>query len=217
MVTVSHLVKKIVNERPVLQETMIEGIISYGALAEKIKPYIERELGKRVKEPAIVMALRRYSDEIAKKSSKKIKFDFRSEMLMKTGIMDITVLKSPQLFRELEKLYRLVDYEKGDTLNIVHGSYEVSIITNEKYREKILGILKNEKVVNKESRLVLLSMKLPKDFLYTPGIVAAVTRRLAWENINLYEIVTTNTEFTFVLNQKDATRAYNALQELISN
>ena len=39
MVTVSHIVKKIVNERPVLQETIIEGIISYGALAEKIKQH----------------------------------------------------------------------------------------------------------------------------------------------------------------------------------
>ena len=59
MVTVSHLVKKYVSENTFLLEAMGKELISHGNLAEQLKPEIEQELGKKVKESAIVMALRR--------------------------------------------------------------------------------------------------------------------------------------------------------------
>ena len=39
-------------------------LISHGNLAEQLKPGIEKELGKKVKESAIVMALRRYQEDL---------------------------------------------------------------------------------------------------------------------------------------------------------
>ena len=65
MVTVSHIVKKIVSEQAFVEEGLANGIISVGNLAEQIQPKIERELNKKIKIPAIVMALRRYSDKIS--------------------------------------------------------------------------------------------------------------------------------------------------------
>ena len=37
----------------------------------------------------------------------------------------------------------------------------------------------------------------------------------AWEKINIFEIVSTMTELTFILSKKDSMKAYNALQELM--
>jgi aspartokinase len=214
MVTVSHLVQKIVEDKVFIQEPMSRGIISYGSLAEQIKPEIEEELGKKIKTHAVVMALRRYSEKI-KKTHQKIKFNYTSEIIMKTDICDISVLRSPTLLNKLKKLYDIVNFETGDILNIIHGRYEVSIVTNERYREKTLKFLENEKIINLEKNLLSLTLTFPKEFLYTPGVIFNVVRNVSWENINIYEIVSTNTELTFIINKKDAIKGYKALEKLI--
>lgn len=38
---------------------------------------------------------------------------------------------------------------------------------------------------------------------------------MAWENINIFEIVSTNTELTVILRKKDAMKAYEALDKLV--
>lgn len=213
MVTISHLVKKLVDDRPLLAEGMEEGIISFGSLAEKIQPEIEKELGKKVKLSAIVMALRRHFETLQK--TQKPKFDFHSEIIMKTNLCDIAVVKSPTVFKKIENIHKLIDFQRGDTLNIIHGNNEISIVTNEKHRESLLKELKQEKIINKESNLVALSLSFTKEFFNTPGIISTIVRKLSWENVNIYEIVSTLTELTFIISKKDSTKAYNRLQKLV--
>jgi len=215
MVTISHVVQKLVNDRVFVQEAMSRGIISHGSLAEQLKPEIEEELGREVKHHAIVMALRRYTETL-KERHKKISFDYTSDIIMKTDICDIAVCRSPTLLDKLKKIYDIVKFEKGDVLNVIHGRYEVSIVTNERYREKTLGFLKGEKVLNAEKDLVSLTLTYAKDFLHTPGVVFNVVRNIAWENINIFEIVSTNTELTFILHKKDAIKSYKTLEKLMN-
>jgi aspartokinase len=134
---------------------------------------------------------------------------------MKTKICDISVSRSPFLIERLKKLYDVVKFEKGDILNIIQGSTELSIVTNERYKAKSLEILKKEKILNIEENLISLTMTFSRDFLYTPGVVFNIIRNVAWENINIFEIVSTNTELTFIIHKKDAIKGYKALEKLI--
>ena len=216
MVTVSHLVKKYVSENSFLLEAMSKELISHGNLAEQLKPEIERELQKKVKESAIVMALRRYEEELHGFDKNIRRFKFQGEIMMRTNIMDFNVVKSGKLLNKIKNIYSLVDFSKGDILNIILGSNEVSIVANEKYREKLSDFLKGEKILNKEFDLVSLTVIFEcKGFLTTPGVVFTAIRKLAWEQINIYEIVSTMTELTFILSKKDSMKAYNVLQELL--
>jgi len=214
MVTISNIVQKKVDNRIYIQESMSRNIISFAGLAKQLKPEIEEEMGKTVKKHAIEMALRRYSEQL-KEKHKNIVFDYSSDIIMKTLICDISVLRSPTLINKLKKLYDIINLEKGDILNIIQGNNEVSIVTNERYRENFIKILESEKIINTESNLVSLTLTYSKDFLYTPGIIFNVTRNIAWENINIYEIVSTNTELTFIIHKKDAMKGYKALERLI--
>ena len=218
MVTVSHLVKKYVSENSFLLEAMSKELISHGNLAEQLKPEIERELQKKVKESAIVMALRRYEEELHGFDKNIRRFKFQGEIMMRTNIMDFNVVKSSNLLNKIKNIYSLVDFSKGDTLNIILGSNEVSIVANEKYKEKLSDFLKGEKILNKEFDLVSLTIVFEgKNFLITPGVIFTAIRKLAWEQINIYEIVSTMTELTFILSKKDSMKAYNVLQGLIKN
>ena len=193
---------------------MEEGIISYGNLTEKLIGEIEEELNKKVKHSAVVMALRRYAEKLQK--APRPKFDYNSEIIMKTNLCDISVRKSPSLFNKLKKIYQIVNYEKGDVLNIIHGNYEVSIISNMRYLEKIKNELNGEKLLNTEKDLVSLSLNFSGDFLHTPGIISTAARKLNWDNVNIYELVSTLTELTFIVSKRDSTKGYAALQRLVS-
>lgn|SRR3989338_4489891 len=216
MVTVSHIVKKIVSQNPFLQEAMSKGIISHGNLAEEIKREIEAELGKKVKEPAIIMALRRHEEELHGFDIKSKKFRFSGEILMRTNIIDFNILKSPSLLSKIKNIYNIVNFEKGDSLNVILGNNEVSIVINDKFEKKISEFLRREKIIHKENGLVSISIIFKAGgFISTPGVIFTAVRKLAWEQINIYEIVSTNTELTFILRKKDSMRAYEVLSGLV--
>jgi hypothetical protein len=214
MVTISHLVKNIIQKKPIMQEAIIQDIASFALLAEKLQPEIEKELEKKVKLPAIVMALRRHADEL-KAKHKPIKFDFSSEITMKSNLCDIAVVRSTGVLNKLNQIQNLVSYEKGDVLNIIHGTAELSIITNQRYKDKVLKLLKDEKIINIEENLVSLSLRFSKEFFYTPGVISSIIRKLAWEGVNIFEIVSTFTELTIITGKKDAVKGYNALESMM--
>jgi len=220
MVTIANIVEKMVMDRPLLQESILQDIVSFGNLAELIKPEIEAELRKDVKESAIVMALRRLAEKMQEKEkveSKKSKVKLCSEVNLKTGLIDISVVKSPALMKKISSLYNLCNPDRGDMFNIVHGNYEVAIITNERHLERLQKELKSEKIMNIEKDLVALSMSFTKDFFYTPGVISKISRQLAWNNINITELISTMTEMTFILHKKDATKAYNTVNQVFSD
>lgn len=215
MVTISHIVNKLVDERIYLHEALSKGIASYGSVAKHLKPEIEKELGKEVEHSAIVTALRRYSEKLTTKL-KDVKFNTKnSEVNLKTHIIDINVVKTQELFDKLKRFYDLINFEKGDILHVIYGRTHVAIVTNERYKEKILNLLQNQKIKKIEENLVAVSFTVGKERIDKPGVLFQITRSLAWENINVVEIISVDVDITFIIEKKDANKGYNALEKLI--
>jgi len=215
MVTISHIVNKLVDERIYLHEALSKGIASYGSVAKHLKPELEKELGKEVKHSAIVTALRRYAEKLTTKFN-EVKFNTKySEVNLKTHIIAINVLRTQELFDKLKRFYDLVQFEKGDILHVVYGRTHVAIITNKRYKDNILKLLQNQKIKKIEEDLVALSFRVGKERIEEPGVLFKLTRSLAWEDINVVEIISVNVEVTFIVDKKNATKGYNALERLI--
>jgi len=215
MVTVSQVVKRILNKQPRVQDSMIEGIISFANLAEYLQPRIEKEMGENVKTPSVVMALRRYSDTLQNKVVDK-PFKTTQELILKTNLCDLCIVKTPSALKKIQQLYSIVDYERGETLNIIQGNYEITIVISQKHLDEVKKIIKGEKLLNLENNLVSLTLRLSKDFLLTQGVMSVATRKLAWENINIFENISTMTELIFIISEKDSSKAYNLFQEIIA-
>jgi aspartokinase len=217
MVTISHVVSKLVDERIYLYEALNNKIASYGSVAKHLKPDIEKELGREVEHYAIVTALRRYADKIVKKSD-EVKFHAtQSEVNLKTHIIDINVLKTQDLFDKLKRFYDIVDFQKGDILHIIYGRSHVAIVTNERYKTKILNLLQNQKIIKINDDLVSLTFTVGKERIEKPGVLFKLTRSLAWENINVIEIISVDVDVTFVIEKRFATKGYDILEKLITN
>jgi aspartokinase len=172
-------------------------------------------MGKPVKKSAVMMALRRYSEELQKKSRINKPFEINHEVIIKTNLCDVCIVKTPSALDKIKEIYQIIDYEKGETLNVIQGNYEIAIVLSQKYLDKLKTILKGEKILNIEKNLVSLTLGLSKDFISTPGVLALATRKLAWNNINIIENISTMTELIFIISEKDTVKAYNTFNEMI--
>ena len=209
MVTIAHLTKKILQEKPFVHEALEKELINLGALAAYIQPEIEKELGK-VKTSAISMAIRRYHQDL--ESYKKATIYADTELAVKSNLIEISLLKSPTIQPKLRSLH--VDH--GGTLNIIQGNFEVLILCDKKYENEFRKILEGESIQKVRLGLSSLSVRIPKEFEDIPGFYFAITKALTMENIPIIEIVNTQSEATFILEDKDIPRAYSVLTEGIT-
>ena len=216
MVTISHVVNRLIDNNIYLQEAIGRGIASYGSVAKQLKHDIEEELRKEVAHYAVVAAIRRYSEKMNVKF-KEINFDSNtSEVNLKTNVIDINALKTFSLFDKLKRVYDIIEFDKGDILHIIYGRNSVNIITNERYKEEILKFLQNEKIKNIKENLVSLSFSIGRTLVNIPGVLFQIVRNFAWENINIIEVISIDFEVTFIVDEKDAVRGYKALERLMT-
>ncbi len=210
--SVSSCVKRIVDKSPFIHEMLITGILSFSNYAQAILPEVEKAYGKEVKSSAIVMALRRYGEELKARTIHDEYSSVEYGIVMKTNIFDLNLVRRDSFISKLGSLYGQVSTEKGDFLNITIGSHEVSLAVSEKYRSLVTELAKDEEVLHEMDDLVALSLVFTGDFLQTPGVVYEAVRRLAWEQINVIEIVSTMNELTFVIKREDSMKAFDVLQ-----
>lgn len=217
MVTVAHLVEKMIEQKPFLQETLARGIVNNAALAEELRPEIEKELKKKVKFSAVNMAIRRLAEKLEKTFVTKAKFDKSSDITIKSNLMEITFFKIEDIQKYIPKLYKIVDLKGGDFLTITQGLHEIMIITNEKHEKKIMSIFPKQSVKKKIKGLSSLTINIPIEAVETLGLFYLATRALNWENINIIDIVSTLMEMTFIIKEDDTSRAFTTLKRMIES
>src|SRR5690554_5161692 len=118
MESVSSAVKRIIDRTPFMYEMLIQGILSYSNYASSIQKSVEELHGKPVNTSAIVMAIRRYAEQLRKKEAEQKEFDIRYEMRMKTNIFSINLKRSDSVMGKLAKVYQLISPYAGDFLNV---------------------------------------------------------------------------------------------------
>lgn len=209
-------VKDVINRSPFISEMLIQEVISFSNLASFIKPKVEQLYGGEVSNASIVMAIRRYAQDLKKQnkvSDGGRKIDY--ELSMKTSIYDVNIARSKTFIESLPDLYDQVHPESGDFLNVSIGEHEIVVTVSDKHRAVIDEMVKKEKVIARESDMVALTIVFKDNFLETPGITYLATRKLAWENINIFEIVSTLNVLTFIIRRTDSLRAYGVLQTFL--
>ena len=161
MVTIAHITKKILREKPFIHEALEQELINIVALSEYLKPEIEKEIGK-VKTSAISMAVRRYV-ESNRNEYKKFKITKRIDISIKSNLCELSLQKTNTVFRKLMKLYDVVNFDIGDTLNIIQGNYEILIVSNEKYEKKFRQILDGENIKAVNRNMAAISLPIPDE------------------------------------------------------
>ncbi|MFW6025287.1 MAG: hypothetical protein ACOCRX_02990 [Candidatus Woesearchaeota archaeon] len=205
MVTISHLVLKYVEVRPFLQEAFMYDIISYASLAKRIRPNIEKELGKEVKHSAVVMALRRAKNKINKKNSG---FDLKDslELVLINNLCNVTLKNNSEN-------QSIIDDKLDHNFIRIAGDKNIELIFNYQDEEKIKSIF-NDKIKKRSFPLNMIKIKYDHRLREKPGVLSSISRILAWNDISINHIFTTSNEISLLLDESDSTKAYDLLSGL---
>jgi aspartokinase len=78
----------------------------------------------------------------------------------------------------------------------------------------VVKLFKTEKCTGVTDNLASITIKLPTENIEISGIYYYILKRIAWEGININEVISTTNEFTIVVRDKDIDRAFSILMSL---
>lgn len=216
MESLGKLTEEIINRSPFLRESMTEGLINLSALARQIQPEICERMNKDVKEGAIVMAIKRMPPGLYHKLNIKIKnvLGDIGDFLVRSNLTDFTFKNSESLANKQAEFIKYSNSESDVFFALCKGVTETTIITSDKKKAEIEKIFKNEKLVSSNQDLASITVKLPLINTEVYGVYYYILKQLAWEGINMIEVISTSNEFTIVVAQEDVDKAFRILMQL---
>ncbi len=216
MKTISAVVEHYIRKKPFLQTALAQGIINLTSLSRSIKPEIEEELGKEVRNGAIVMALKRLSDDLEFRATHRIVKVLKNigEITVRSNLTDYTFLSSETILAQQAKLLEKVNENQDIFYTSSRGVNEINIVVSNSLDRTVEALFKNERCTQKVEHLSSVTVKLPAENVSVPGIYYFIFQRLAWEGIVLYEVISTTNEFTILVNDDQVDVAFKTIKDL---
>ena len=147
MKTISSVVEHYIKKKPFLQSALAQGIINLTSLSRLIKPEIQEELGKDIRNGAIVMALKRLSDDLEFRATHKIIKVLKNigEITVRSSLTDFTFLVSDTILEKQTALLEEVNKNKDVFYTSSRGVNELNIVVSNSLDSIIEEIFKEEK------------------------------------------------------------------------
>ena len=81
-------------------------------------------------------------------------------------------------------------------------------------KESIFEVFKNETLIGLQDNLSAISINLPQGNSKIAGLYYQIFKRLAWENVTLYEVISTTNEFTILVEDHLVDKAFSVIKGL---
>lgn len=215
MFTIPELVKELVLASPYLEENLSQGLINGSALARQLKPEIEKRLYRQVQLGAIVTALNRLSKKLASKSNKNNLSNLKlGDISVRSNIVEYTFVHSPTLVDKQRDFLHLIEDDKTAFVTFSQGIFETTIFASSSLESTITEVFKRENLKAKFTNLSSVTLILPKEVVYVPGVYYSILKLLAWNGINFIEVISSYTELTIFLEKNNVDKAFSALKKL---
>lgn len=216
MKTISSVVEEYIKKKPFLQSALAQGIINLTSLSRIVKPEIEDQLGKDIRNGAIVMALKRLSDDLEFRATHKIIKVLKNigEITVRSSLTDYTFLASDNILAQQAKLLEEINTNQDVFYTSSRGVNEINIVISNVMDETVEQLFAEEKCTQKAVDLSSITVKLPAENVSVPGIYYFIFQRLAWEGIVLYEVISTTNEFTILVNDEQVDIAFKTIKDL---
>ena len=214
MLKISDAVAEILFSSDLALEALRSGILNLSAYAAQILPQVEATTYKTVQVPSIVVALSRIAKTLDQSASLKPKVQL-DEISIKSPLCDLTFEKTTQTLHQARTLAHHLDIQNQHFLTMTQGVNEITIIATQEYRAEILEHFKTPPK-QMFSELVGVSMRFSETYLSEPNVIYTLLSFLAVKRINLIEIISTYTELTVVIEQKQMQLALLALNQFLT-
>ena len=216
MKTISSAVNEYIKSKPYLSSALADGIINLTSLARNIHADIESTMNKSVNQGAIIMALKRVSDDASFMLTKKIIRILKNlgDITVRSSLVDYGFLLSDSLLLTQANLLKEIEYKKDVFYTSSRGVAESNIVVSKNIVPLVDELFKNEICHTKLENLSSITIKLPSDNVKIPGIYYFIFQRLSWEGVNITEVISTSNEFTILVDEDEVDIAFKVIKNL---
>ncbi|EIA10072.1 hypothetical protein [Flavobacterium frigoris] len=216
MKTVSSIVENYIKTKPFLLNALSLGIINLTSLSRNIMSELESEFGKEVKQGAVVMALKRLTEELDFRLNHKINKVIKNigEITVRSALTDYTFAVSDTVLNKQAELISDINALPDVFYTSSRGVNEINIVVSKSVNQLVDKHLSNEKLIQKLDDLASITVKLPKENIVIPGIYYFIFQRLAWEGIIINEVISTSNEFTILVSEDQVDVAFKVIKDL---
>lgn len=202
MLKVSTIVKEVIFSSEPELTALSRGVLNLTAYAKRIQPAVERRAHKPVQLGSIVVALSRLAQDLTDENPllPKVRLEGLS---VKSHLAEITFAKTSDNKQRAQRLYTHKQFAHADFLTITYGVGEISIFAPMRLVQPALDTFKPEKPKLLLENLAALTVQFGEKYINTPNMYYVLLQGLAVRKINIVEVVSTFTELTFLVHQKD--------------
>lgn len=207
----SEAVRRTIERDAAIRKGLARGLLNVRALAR----YIQRAEDESYSLDALISAIRRYpvreSSAMHASVAKLI-----TKLTMKNKIVAVTMKNAPEIPTLLAAFSGEIDTARGENLQIVSGVDSVSVFIDSKNLGKLTAAIPSKHMMRTLTGLAEIRVALTDAALTTPGIIGVLGTELSMNDVNIYYVLSYGPphSFLFVIDEKDALSAYQALDRL---
>ena len=164
------------------------------------------------------MALKRLSPKFDPNLKIKVKkvINKLGDITVRSRITYFTYENSETIIEKQVELLKKLKGKKDIFFAFSQGVYETSLILSDSEHSDIDLFFKDEVLVQETKGLSSITIKLPSENADVSGIYYFILKKIAWEGINIMDIISTMHEFTIIVNDESIDRAFSILKNLNS-
>lgn len=213
MITVTDTVRSIMLGDDIGLQAAHDGLLNLSAYAEKILPLVEERAQKKVKKGSLVVALTRVAEEISSMPNLRPQIVLDG-LSIKSPLCDVTFSKTELSRQKLSSLHQSIEISENAFFTSTQSMSEITIIAPQSLLADILKHFETTPLIVYKDRTGV-TVQFAKTYLSVPNVLYALQASLAVHRINFTEVVSTYTEFSFIIDKHDLEIATQALEKFL--
>ena len=212
----STIVTNLINQSPFIQEALDLDLINITSLARYLQQDIQHSLDREIQISAIVMAIKRRPTNMSQILDKSLS-QFMSnlgDVLVRSDIYDYTYAHSLSFRQSQIDFLKLIKNETNSYYSFCRGMGETTIVVNRALKSIVETAFETEELLVSRSNLAALSISLPSTNQDISGVYYTLLKRLAWQGINIIEVISTSNEITLIVSKKDIDQVFSIILKL---
>jgi hypothetical protein len=207
--SVPHAVREVIGSNTLFFQALSTGIANYTALAQKIKPEVEKLTKSEVNVNTLVVAIKRFADSLDGNDYEFHPIFDGVRMTLTGSIIDID-------FHETDDTYQVLDeiFELGSGYNMFRTNKQIRLFAED--MDEIRSMFKSSHKGAKgeiKDGLSKITITVQSDKKNTYEVLSIILSILHNNRIPLYNAFFTQNEIVLILGMDDAAKAYEVIRE----
>ncbi len=214
--SLSNIISTILNRSPFIQEAMDRELINITSLARYIKPMVDKESKASINVPAIVMAINRLPLSPSQQMDKSLNayLSKMGDIIVRSDLVDFSFVNSSTLLQKQAQLLKFIDHNNRHFYSVSRGIYETTLVISSALKDSVQVIFQSEELVIHHDDLSAVSIMLPSNNQDIHGVYYTILKHIAWNGINIVEVISTANEITLVVSSDDVEKVFSLFNSL---